>query len=162
MQSEPSAPCAPPRRTVSGLGVCDALRLELQAVQLPWLADELDAQRGPLEEQLSRATDGEERERCRYQLRLLGLLRAQLPAAGHAAPFVIAGPAALTARIARGALRNAAAALSELATRPLDAGPPERLRVTAAAACAWGTTVLDCQAVEAYDADPDAEPHDPW
>jgi hypothetical protein len=162
MQSEPSAPCAPPRRTVSGLGVCDALRLELQAVQLPGLVDELDAHRGPLEEQLARAAESDERDRCRYQLRLLGLLRAQLPAAGHATAFVVAGPAALTARIARGALRDAAAALSELAAQPTHASPSQRLRDAAAAASAWATTVLDCQAVEAYDADPEAEPHDPW
>ena len=62
------------RRTVSGLGVCDALRLELAPVQLPWLADELDEMRGPLDEALARARADDAAEDAaghKYELRLL-------------------------------------------------------------------------------------------
>ena len=40
------------RASVSGLGVCDVWRLELSAEQWPWLANELEGVRGPLEEEL--------------------------------------------------------------------------------------------------------------
>ena len=43
------------RASVSGLGVCDVWRLELTAEQWPWLMDELEEIRGPLEEELRRA-----------------------------------------------------------------------------------------------------------
>jgi hypothetical protein len=38
-----------------GLGVCDVRRLELSAVQLPWLLDELQKVRGLLKKALDRA-----------------------------------------------------------------------------------------------------------
>ena len=41
MQTEAIAGGAAPSGTVHGLGVCDALRVELQPCQLPWLIDEL-------------------------------------------------------------------------------------------------------------------------
>ena len=50
-----------PSGSASGLGVCDVWRLELSAGQWPWLADELDELRGPLEEELQRARMARER-----------------------------------------------------------------------------------------------------
>ena len=76
---------------MSGLGVCDVWRLELTAEQWPWLVDELEELRGPLEEALQRAyaeqvlhrTDAlaDEISAREYELRLVRLMRAQLPAA---------------------------------------------------------------------------------
>jgi hypothetical protein len=97
------APCASaPRLSVSGLGVCDVWRLELSTVQWPWLVDELEDLRGPLEEALQRAyaqqavDDGEtlveEIAAREYELRLVRWMRAQLPAPGHDGPVVFTGP----------------------------------------------------------------------
>jgi len=71
---------------VSGLGVCDVWRLELW----PWLVDELEELRGPLEEALQharakQAVDHSEAladEVCarEYDLRRVRAMRAQLPA----------------------------------------------------------------------------------
>jgi hypothetical protein len=161
MQTEPIAGGAVPSGTVHGLGVCDALRIELLPVQLPWLIDELEEMRGPLEEALGCASPGDEAAALRYELRLLRRLRAQLPPAGHAGPFTLVGPAVMVGEVVRGTLRNVAAALAELAqARP--AADPEPLRATAAAAAAWTRTCLDCRAVEAFSFDPEAEPHGIW
>ena len=54
MQGKPIAVGDPPTGNVRGLGVCDVLEVEIAPVQLPWLIDELDEMRGPLEEQLVR------------------------------------------------------------------------------------------------------------
>jgi hypothetical protein len=42
---------------VSGLGDCDVWRLELSAVRWPWLLDEPEEARGPLEEVLQPARE---------------------------------------------------------------------------------------------------------
>jgi hypothetical protein len=151
------------RRSVSGLGVCDALRLELEPVQLPWLADELDEMRGPLEEALARArTEGTEDEAAahRYELRLLRMMRAQIPDARAAAPMVFVGPTGLVDEAVRGTMRNVVGALAELAHGA--SAEPGRLRDAAAAADAWVRTFLDLRAVVAFNFDPEAEPSQPW
>src|SRR2546421_7747632 len=78
-----------PSGSVSGLGVCDVWRLELSAVQWPWLLDELDIVRGALEDALdhiredhvadTRLATADELSRREYELRFLGMMRAQLP-----------------------------------------------------------------------------------
>jgi hypothetical protein len=149
------------RRTVSGLGVCDALRLELAPVQLPWLADELDEMRGPLEEALLRARAGESADEAaahEYELRLLRMMRAQL-ADDRTTVFV--GPTGMVDEAVRGAMRNVVGALAEL-VGDRDAADGERLRETAAAADAWVRTFVDLRAVVAFNFDPEAEPSRPW
>lgn len=82
MQSERTAIKRPPSGRVSGLGVCDALRLELAPLQVSWLAVELDATRARLEDRVQ-ALDRNQRDeldRLGYELHLLRLMRAQLPA----------------------------------------------------------------------------------
>jgi hypothetical protein len=145
------------RRTVSGLGVCDALRLELAPVQLPWLADELDEMRGPLEEALRRS-GADEAAAHEYELRLLRMMRAQL---ADERTTVFVGPTGMVDEAVRGAMRNVVGALAELVhDRELADG--DRLRETAAAAEAWVRTFVDLRAVVAFNFDPEAEPSRPW
>lgn len=149
------------RRTVSGLGVCDALRLELAPVQLPWLVDELDEMRGPLEEALLRARADEAADDVaahEYELRLLRMMRAQL-ADGRTTVFV--GPTGMVDEAVGGAMRNVVGALAEL-VGDRDVADGERLRETAAAADAWVRTFVDLRAVVAFNFDPEAEPSRPW
>jgi hypothetical protein len=164
MQREPIAINPPPSGRVSGLGVCDALRLELVPAQVPWLVDELDVMRGPLEEQLLRtsADDRDQAEVLGHELHLLRLMRAQLPGA-HDEPLTFVGPAGRVCRIAHAVLGNAVAALAE----HVGEGPPRSadargwLREIVAVVTAWAETVADCHAVEGYSFDPGADPPAP-
>jgi hypothetical protein len=145
------------RRTVSGLGVCDALRLEVDPVQLPWLAEELDDMRGPLEEALLRArADGAADEAAAHEhaLRLLGMLRAQI--AGER-QISIVGPTGMVDEVVRGAVRNVVGALADLIGQRDDVADGERLQETATAAEAWVRTFVDLRAVLAFEFDPQAE-----
>jgi hypothetical protein len=148
------------QRTVSGLGVCDALRLELLPAQLPWLADELDDMRAPLEEALMRARADESADEAaghEYELRLLRMMRAQL----DARTTVFVGPTGMVDEAVRGTMRNVVGALAEL-VHDREVADGERLRATAAAADAWVRTFVDVRAVLAYNFDPEAEPSRPW
>jgi hypothetical protein len=165
MQREPIAINAPPSGRVSGLGVCDALRLELEPAQVPWLVDELDVMRGPLEEQFLRtsADDREQLDALGRELDLLRLMRAQLPGTQHGERLTFVGPAGRVCRIADAVLANAVAALAEHVRE----GPPRSedarawLREIVAVVAAWAQTVADCYAVEAYSFDPRADPAAP-
>ena len=68
MQSERTAEASALSGSVRGLGVCDALRLELLPEQLPQLVEQVEA--------LRRACDG-------YELHLANLLYDALAGAGH-------------------------------------------------------------------------------
>jgi hypothetical protein len=149
------------RRTATGLGVCDALRLELATVQLPWLADELDEMRGPLEEALLRARADQADDDAaghEYELRLLRLMRSQLV---DDRSTVFVGPTGMVDEAVRGAMRNVVGALSEL-VHDREVADADRLRETAAAASAWVRTFVDVRAVVAFNFDPEAEPSAPW
>jgi hypothetical protein len=172
MQSEPIAVGVPPSGSVFGLGVCDALRVELQPVQVSWLIDELEEMRGPLEETVQRIR-ADASARCEravadlatyeYELRLLRMMRAQLGTVRADEPTVFVGPAGMVGEAVRGAMRNVVGALTELAhSRVADPGGGERLRETAAAAEAWVRTFVDLRSVVAFNFDPEAEPSQPW
>jgi hypothetical protein len=147
---------------VCGLGESHALRIELRAVQLPWLADEIHVLRGPIEEELartraqhdqliaegvdSRAPEAVETsteiDRRIYQLKVLAMIREQLPlsddevAAGVASPWeadqdhadasistvarpvVVVGPAQGMFVMIDGAAYHVAAALTEALAAP--------------------------------------------
>ncbi len=159
-----------PAGSVSGLGVCDVWRLELSAEQWPWLVDELDEVRGPLEEALQRAwaqqtvDDSEalagELSAREYELRLVRTMRAQLPARGDDDKVLFVGPAELVRGLVAGVLRNVVSALSEIvdAQRAGDEQAGTRLIATATAARAWAQTFVDCQEVDAFSFDPAADP----
>lgn len=100
------------RASVSGLGVCDVWRLELTAEQWPWLIDERDEIRGPLEEELrrawaqqavdERAEAAQEVTAREYELRLVRMMREQLPAGGQGGGVVFVGPAELVRELVPG------------------------------------------------------------
>jgi hypothetical protein len=103
---------SPPVSNVCGLGESHALRIELCAVQLPWLADEIHELRGPIEEELARErarhdqliADGvdsrspeaveasTEIDRRLYQLKVLAMIREQLPLSNEEAADGVASP----------------------------------------------------------------------
>lgn len=160
-----------PSGSVSGLGVCDVWRLELSAVQWPWLAEELDELRGPLEEELQRARaahdvdsgddTAEELSAREYELRLLREMRAQLPAYDYRGPVFFVGPAPLVRGLVTGSLCNVVGALSELVGAPRRLGDREgrtRLTATADAARSWAQTFVDCQELEMFSFEPGEHP----
>jgi hypothetical protein len=140
---------------VHGLGESQALRVDLQPVQLPWLADEIDTLRATIREEHERAlarydvlppaaqraeADAEAHRRA-YQLRVLAMIREQLPlrpavvAASIAspweahdglawelaritAPVTVVGPARAMLVLVRGSARNVADALGEALRGP--------------------------------------------
>jgi hypothetical protein len=174
-------PTPPPGQgTVYGLGLTDALRVELQPCQLSELIDELDALREPLGEAFERAraewgaltsrADGdplgvaaaaEQRlEGAAYALRILTAIRSQVPAPGIDRPFAIVGPATTISTIITGAAQNAADRLGDSLRKrsKRDSGTRDRLRELAVAALAWVETYIDCEAIEWYRFDPDWDP----
>jgi hypothetical protein len=162
MQCEPTAIRRPPSGLVSGLGVCDALRLELAPLQVSWLAVELDATRARLEErihEMGRDQRGE-LDRLGYELRLLRLMRGQLPAELPNEPVTFVGPTGSVCRIANAVLENAVAALHAHVSE----GPPRSddarswLREIVTVVDGWAGIVSDSYAVEAYRFDPWADP----
>jgi hypothetical protein len=160
---------SPPIGDVHGLGESHALRVDLRPVQAPWLADEIDTLRAVIGEELAVArarhdqlsaspgTSSEtagEVERRIYQLRVLGMIREQLPvtpdvvaacvgdpwqpddraqeAARITAPVTVVGPARGMLVLIRGAATNVADALGEAVRGPLSStrsskGSPEYL-----------------------------------
>src|SRR3954470_14727800 len=124
MRFQPIAGGAIPSGSVAGLGVSDALRLDLAPVQVPWLIDQLDEVRGPLEEELqlarARCTDeacdvaAERLEAAEHELQLLRMMRAELPGRDHDGRVMFVGPTGLVLDLVRGTMRNVVGALSEL------------------------------------------------
>jgi hypothetical protein len=168
MQFQPTGGSVP-FGSVCGLGVTDALRLDLAPVQLAWLIDELEEIRGPLEEELQRA-----RARCaddpgelaadkldasEHELRLLRMMRAQLPASDHGGRVAFVGPTEMVLDLARETMRNVVDALSELVRGKAMCDPDwhDRVRHTAEAAIAWVQTFLECENVELFRFDPAGE-----
>jgi hypothetical protein len=139
MQSERTAEASALSGSVRGLGVCDALRLELLPEQLPQLIEQVEA--------LRRSSDG-------YELHLANLLYDALPAPETSSPFACIGPTHIMRDIVRSSLHAAAAALAEA----LSTGSSERLAAAAACAAAWTRTYLECRAIEEFSFDPDADP----
>ena len=146
---------SPALGNVHGLGESHALRVDLQPVQLPWLADEIDTLRGPILEEHERAlarydepppaayraeADAEVHRRA-YQLRVLAMIREQLPLSAAVAaasiaspweehdelvwelaritaPVTVVGPGRAMLVLVRGSARNVADALGEALRGP--------------------------------------------
>jgi hypothetical protein len=173
----------PPVGTVVGLGVTDALRVELQPCQIEALLDELDELARPLAETYDQArrrsleisrlgerawpASVQEAERdltaAAYALRALTALRAQVPSTRPMASLALVGPTDLLTTVIAGAAQNVAATLVRLLDEPdrRDRRATERLRRLAAAAKAWTETYADCQTVEWFSFDPNWDPVDP-
>ena len=108
----PRATAAPPAGDVCGLGLVDALRIDVQPAQLPWLTAEIDIVRYCLEDEFAHqrarhdelpevakrhgrasardAEPGLERRAC--QLQALEMIRRQLPISRKAAAAAVANP----------------------------------------------------------------------
>jgi hypothetical protein len=144
--------------SVRGLGLSDALRVELRPVQVPWLIDALDAMAGP---RALHQADGREQDEREYELRLLRMMRAGLTAADHGAALI--GPSGMVVDAVRIAMRGAMDALRELTGEdPVEEHVAEQLQQTADAVAAWVRTYLECRAVVWFNVDPDAEPGANW
>jgi hypothetical protein len=155
MQANRSADSPALAGSVRGLGLSDALRVEVRSVQVPWLVDALDAMCGS---RASDAADGRERDEREYELRLLQTMRAGLTAADHVAVAFI-GPSGMVVEAVRIAMRSAMDALRELAGEdPVEEHLLERLQQTGDAVAAWVRTYLECRAVVWFDVDPEGEP----
>lgn len=172
MQSQPSAEHPRVSGSVRGLGVCDALRVELQDVQLSPLIDaaaafvrscELGLERRAGVSSASGPRALEAQAAAEYELRLAERLREALPRRGHVGPFALVGPAGMAFELVRSCARDATMALALLLGAPLagDDAATAELERTAAAAAAWTATLLDCRTVEAFRFDPDANPGPP-
>ena len=170
MRFQPIVGAATPPSTVSGLGVSDALRLELAPGQHRWLIDHLEEIRGPLEEemQLARARadergsaeSAERLEAIEHELQLLRVLRAQIPAFDHNEAVVFVGPTGMVLDLVRETVRDVVEELGALVAGR-GVGDPSwhaRLRETAEGAAAWVRTLLDCEAVELFRFEPDVDP----
>ncbi|MDA0159792.1 hypothetical protein OM076_05930 [Solirubrobacter ginsenosidimutans] len=145
---------------VRGLGVCDVLRVELDAVQRPGLLEQLTVRTAALERAGSDPAD--DAARVREELRVLARVRAGLPSSATE-PFTLTGPAGLVLELVGGCLTSAVAA----AHARLGEGEPGVPWVAACereleAAAAWITTSLECQAVEAFCFEPGADPVHAW
>ena len=169
MHANPNRPSGVPAGSVTGLGICDALRIELRAVQVPWLMDELDETWIALKEERRRSAattastgssdDEDELNALEYRLYLLQLIRRQLRA-NPAEPIAVVGPGDMMSDLVRGTTLHVIETLAELAhVRSIrDADSEERLADAAEAAAAWVQTVRDCDAVELSNFDSDADP----
>ena len=165
MQSERIADASALSGSVRGLGVCDALRVELAAEQLPGLIERLEAHRAALRDEMERRRAAvmprdlrgtAQLDEAENELRLIELLREELPTAGETSePFAVIGPAGPIGAMVGGAMRHAVEALSQLvvATSRQDAGGRDRLTHAAAAAAAWVRTYVEAQAVEDFSFD---------
>jgi hypothetical protein len=139
---------------VRGLGLCDVLRVELEPCQITGAIKELEEQRGPLNESFEQArtrwdalaeqeSQGStarslehELSKSAYALRLLSMLRAQLPALGHGEPVAVVGPASSISGLIAAAARNAVDELSELIREPPRSDEQRETRLRAAMAAA--------------------------
>jgi hypothetical protein len=172
MQSERIAEASALSGKVRGLGVCDALRLELLPEQLPQLIEQAEAARVALQEEIRQRTNAmvpedprgiEQLEAAQYELRLLERLRAQLPTGEVRGSFVVVGPTDVVGAIVRDSTRRVVETLGELVLEHPGSGCEARAGMVAAvtAAAAWVQTYVDAQAIEDFSFDVEADPSGP-
>lgn len=166
--------------SVQGLGLTDALRVELRMCQVSDFVEVVEELRGPLVEayvharrdwlSLSRgetvappeavSAAEEELSIAAYKLRVNAAIRAQMPPTRADEPIMVVGPATTISAIIDGATRDVAEEVGEmLADAPrlgvdLETAMPQR----AAALQAWVQTYVDCRAMGSYNFDPNWDP----
>jgi hypothetical protein len=154
--------------SVRGLGVCDALRVELAPVQRAALEAQLRARTVALEqrraalEAVAPAPNDAALTGVRDELRLLTRLRAEMPAFAPDT-FTFTGPAGLVLELVGACL----AAAVTCADARLSEGQPGAPWAAACereleAAAAWIATALDCRAVEEFCFEPGVDPRNAW
>lgn len=95
-----------------------------------------------------------------YALRILTMMRAQLPTATHDAPVALVGPGTTISGLVRATARAAVDDLAELIRESprTDQAAQAKLSRAATAAIAWVHTYIDCEALEWFNFDPDWDP----
>jgi hypothetical protein len=153
---QPSA--TPSAGSVRGLGICDALFVELQPRQVSACVDEIEALARVLKVALASGSDDSERER--YELRVLGGALSRLLEPVDRDNPVLLGPAPLVSQIVAGAASEAVTQLHETvdANRGADERARTELRRLSDDAAAWMDTYLDALAVQWFCFDPDFSP----
>ena len=166
---------------MQGLGLCDVLRVELEPCQFAGAIEELEEQRGPLNETFEHARTRwdalaeeaaagsiaqsleHELSKSASALRVLTMLRAQLPALDDDKSVVVVGPASAISELIALAARNAVDDLGELVRQPLRSGAEAeaKLRAALAAVVAWLDTYIECEALEWFTFDPPDDSSDP-
>jgi hypothetical protein len=152
----------PPVDRVCGLGISDALRVELERCQIDSFADELDERRRVLDETIGATiTDGrgDELRRLHYERDVVEMIARQLRGGLDDGWLVVCGPAPLMSQLIAGAAHAAADQLVEaLGARPVAA---QTIVAVARVATAWAHTFVAKEAVESYSFDPDFDPITP-
>jgi hypothetical protein len=157
---------------VRGLGVSDALQLQLEPLQVPWLRDELEELRLAHEQGLVEAVQrrgsatgsdvrriaAEDIDRHRHDLAVLRAVCAQIPASADR-HVVVCGPAPMLSGIIRGVTASVAERLAELVGERQGsraAATADDLVALAAATQAWVETLAACHALEwfTFDVEP--------
>jgi hypothetical protein len=165
MQSDRSAAEGRVAGTVRGLGVCDALRVELEPVQRAGLDIGLAARAAALEQRSAGRAAGvraDELADVDDALRLLARMRAPLRPGG-AAPFVLVGPAGLVLELVDACLADAVARLAQsLGQAGACTSGSAAFDATLLAAAAWIATALDCRAVDGFCFEPGVDPVRAW
>lgn len=169
----------PTRSTVRGLGLCDVLSVELEPCQIAGAIEHLEERREPLNEAFEQArtrwdaiAESErasmrelehELSKSAYALRILTMLRGQLPTPHHPDPIMLVGPASMVSGMIAAAARNAVDDLGELIRESpkIDQEAHARLRAAVAAVAAWVETYVDCEAMEWFTFDAPYDPLDP-
>jgi hypothetical protein len=142
--------------SVRGLGVCDALRVELAPVQWSGLERGLGAVVATLERRVGelRATgEQDELERTREALRLLTRMKEDVPGC------VLTGPADLVVELVETCLADAVTRVSQ--RMAASGGGPPRCAAwldELEAAGAWVATALDCAVVTEFCFEPGLDP----
>ncbi|WP_037502600.1 hypothetical protein [Solirubrobacter soli] len=139
--------------SVRGLGVCDALRVEVAPAQWAGLERGVGERIAALERrvvELRSAGERDELDRAREALRLLTRMKTDLPGS------VVTGPADLVVELVETCLADAIARVSERLTAgsPRCAGWMDELE----AAGAWVATALDCAVVTEFCFEPGLDP----
>jgi hypothetical protein len=151
---------------VSGLGICDALRVTLEPIQIRWLRDELDEVCRALEETRAIGVVSEPRDRSAedYRLHLLRLVREQIVKPIDGEDLVLVGPSMMLGDLIRGAMRHAIETLAEIASAQSlsHEDTVQALGDASVAAAAWVETYRDALAVETFSFDPAADPFTYW
>jgi hypothetical protein len=159
MQHDRTAGTADVSGWVRGLGVRDALRLALEPVQRPLLAERLagmtaafEARLGPCEDAARSREDAalEALAKAHSDLYRARLMQDGLRASDARAPFAFVGPSAMVLELVKACLSGAVAELAaRLGGESVEASP-RSLERAAEAAAAWLRTFLDCRAVENF------------
>ena len=98
--------------------------------------------------------------RTAYALRVLTMLRGQLPTANHDERVALVGPASMIAELVAATVRNVVDDLAELIRVPAktDERAQEQLRDATAAVAAWVDTYIEHEALEWFNFDPGRDP----